>query len=172
MFEFKIYILIYFLTKFVELLQVLQIQKFDSSLFSVNGPKVRIWWFIVEVVYWSQMWDNVMYFPLFMIIWSGDLKLQMYFCKVITNQIIEGKVLKLCNLFTGYLKIVKSLLLHGATTSLLDSNGALFCLPEFGGVWQEISDHRQRHSNHIFNFIIQDSKKNFAALMKIWLVSL
>lgn len=69
----------------------------------------------------------------------------------------------------GYLKIVKSLLLHGATTSLLDSNGALFCLPEFGGVWQEISDHRQRHSNHIFNFITLDSKKNFAALMKIWL---
>ncbi|XP_061165516.1 ankyrin-3-like isoform X2 [Saccostrea echinata] len=69
----------------------------------------------------------------------------------------------------GYLKIVKSLLLHGATTSLLDASGTLFCLSEFGGVWQEISDHRQRHSNHIFNFITQDTKKNFAALMKIWL---
>lgn len=69
------------------------------------------------------------------------------------------------------MKIVKSLLLHGATTSVLDANGVLFCLPEFGGVWQEISVHRLRHSNHIFNFITRDSKKNLAALMKIWLVS-
>lgn len=94
----------------------------------------------------------------------------MYLCEI--NRWKGFKIVQITHVFTGYLKIVKSLLLHGATTSLLDSNGALFCLPEFGGVWQEISDHRQRHSNHIFNFITQDSKKNFAALMKIWLVSL
>ncbi|KAK3082822.1 hypothetical protein FSP39_006354 [Pinctada imbricata] len=69
----------------------------------------------------------------------------------------------------GYMRVVKSLLLHGATTALLDSTGQLFTLSEYGGVWNEIESSRQRHANHVFNFITQKSKKSFLALVKIWL---
>ncbi|KAJ8320396.1 hypothetical protein KUTeg_001983 [Tegillarca granosa] len=34
----------------------------------------------------------------------------------------------------GYIRMVKTLLANGATTALLDKNGFLFSLPEFGGM--------------------------------------
>lgn len=72
--------------------------------------------------------------------------------------------------FLGYLKIVKCLLNQGATTALLDSNGHLFSVTEFEGVWNEIASHRQKHSDIIMSLIEKDSKHNIEKLKKVWVV--
>ncbi|CAG2227945.1 unnamed protein product [Mytilus edulis] len=60
----------------------------------------------------------------------------------------------------GFLKPVKCLLNCGTTTSLLDADGNLFSVPEYGSVWSEILSHRQRHTDLIMNLIEKDSKPN------------
>jgi len=70
----------------------------------------------------------------------------------------------------GYLKIVRTLLNHGATAALLDSNGNLFSVTEFEGVWNEIASHRQKHSDIIMSLIEKDSKHNIEKLKKVWVV--
>jgi len=72
--------------------------------------------------------------------------------------------------FLGYLKIVRTLLNQGATTALLDSNGHLFYVTEFEGVWNEIASHRQKHSDIIMFLIEKDSKHNIEKLKKVWMV--
>lgn len=68
----------------------------------------------------------------------------------------------------GFLKPVKCLLNHGATTALLDSSGSLFSVPEYEGVWSEILSHRQKHTDLVMNLIEKDSKQKFEKLKKAW----
>lgn len=68
--------------------------------------------------------------------------------------------------------MVKTLLANGATTALLDKNGFLFSLPEFGGVWSEVEATRQRHTKLIMCCLCDKSKKGLIDLQKIWLVCL
>lgn len=65
---------------------------------------------------------------------------------------------------------MRTLLNHGATTALLDSNGNLFSVTEFEGVWNEIASHRQKHSVIIMSLIEKDSKRNIEKLKKVWVV--
>jgi hypothetical protein len=50
--------------------------------------------------------------------------------------------------------------------ALLDSNGNLFSVTEFDGVWNEIASHRQKHSDIIMSLIEKDSKHNIEKLKK------
>lgn len=65
---------------------------------------------------------------------------------------------------------MRTLLNHGATTALLDSNGNLFSVTEFEGVWNEIASHRQKHSVIIMSIIEKDSKHKIEKLKKVWVV--
>ncbi|KAJ8319864.1 hypothetical protein KUTeg_001451 [Tegillarca granosa] len=69
----------------------------------------------------------------------------------------------------GYIRMVKTLLANGATTALLDKNGFLFSLPEFGGVWSEVEATRQRHTKLILCCLADKSKKGLIDLQKTWL---
>ncbi|XP_066263676.1 ankyrin-2-like isoform X2 [Branchiostoma lanceolatum] len=55
----------------------------------------------------------------------------------------------------GYSKIVRVLLLNGATTALLDSYGELFSCPQYQGVQMLIETHRKRHLERILECLEQ-----------------
>ncbi|XP_066263679.1 ankyrin-1-like isoform X4 [Branchiostoma lanceolatum] len=66
----------------------------------------------------------------------------------------------------GYSKIVRVLLLNGATTALLDSYGELFSCPQYQGVQMLIETHRKRHLERIMDTL--RNKKGLPHLKTIW----
>ncbi|CAH1249192.1 ANK2 [Branchiostoma lanceolatum] len=66
----------------------------------------------------------------------------------------------------GYSKIVRVLLLNGATTALLDSYGELFSCPQYQGVQMLIETHRKCHLERIMDTL--RNKKGLPHLKTIW----
>ncbi|XP_077869063.1 uncharacterized protein LOC102801213 [Saccoglossus kowalevskii] len=66
----------------------------------------------------------------------------------------------------GFSKVVKSLLMKGASSSVLDANGLLYKCSEFEGVQVLIETHRKERAMKIMS-LIRDRKGLFK-LMKVW----
>lgn len=71
---------------------------------------------------------------------------------------------------SGFLRVVRCLLNHGATTSLLAPTGILFAVPEYEGVWSEILSHRQKHTDLIMDLIETNTKQSLNKLTDVWMV--
>ncbi|CAG5129423.1 unnamed protein product, partial [Candidula unifasciata] len=69
----------------------------------------------------------------------------------------------------GFSHIVKLLLSHGASTSVVDREGKLLTCPQYEGIQVALETHRRQHTLQIMTCIEDGSRKAQCVLRKLWL---